>query len=453
MTTALKRPRFRNDSQPVAKLGPGTGPASDPPNNWTTARARAGLMPVAGCPFHASIGARVGIVPDLLHLAHGPAGCGYYAQAARRRGPGLMEGVDSFVSLHLTSDFQEADVVFGGNRALDACIKEANELFPLARGITALSECPVGLIGDDTHAVARRAMVETGKPVLAIRCEGFRGRADLSIVDMMRGWHLAPKCVAPDPRGVLLTCFDHGMGHAASVRQLLEAIGLRVVAQVPQARSIDEGSELGSARLNVAVGLGGGSNVFAEAIEMQFGVPWINTSFFGPAAIAASLRAIAARFGEDIQERVEAVIAAHAPLVHAVIDRFRPRLVNKLFLSFSTLSERTLAPFAELGLRVGTACQGWPAPDGTWRTPAEPYRYRTITDPAIRALLREARPDVVSGCGPDGDYLRKLGIAVFDPYTGSGRQSTWGYDGFARFAADLDRAISAPWRCLAAPFP
>lgn len=119
------------------------------------ARSRAGLTGIGGCAFNAATVFRFGTIADVLHLSHGPAGCGHYAQATRRSIVGRTQGIDAFASLHLTSDFQEADVVFGGDRKLARCIEEMNTPFPFARGMSVISECPVGLIGDDVRAVAK----------------------------------------------------------------------------------------------------------------------------------------------------------------------------------------------------------------------------------------------------------------------------------------------------------
>ncbi|PPZ39183.1 nitrogenase molybdenum-iron protein alpha chain, partial [Escherichia coli] len=87
--------------------------------------------------------------------------------------------------LNFTSDFQEKDIVFGGDKKLRKLIDELELLFPLSKGISVQSECPVGLIGDDIEAVARSAKEEIGKPVVPVRCEGFRG------VSQSLGHHIA----------------------------------------------------------------------------------------------------------------------------------------------------------------------------------------------------------------------------------------------------------------------
>ena len=51
----------------------------------------------------------------------------------------------------MSTDLQEDEIIFGGEKKLKAAIDEAVALFrPKAIGIFAT--CPVGLIGDDVHA-------------------------------------------------------------------------------------------------------------------------------------------------------------------------------------------------------------------------------------------------------------------------------------------------------------
>nr|WP_201768498.1 hypothetical protein [Lebetimonas sp. JH292] len=57
-------------------------------------------------------------------------GRGQYSRAGRRNYYIGTTGVDTFGTMNFSSDFQEKDIVFGGDK------KEIDELFPLNRGIT-----------------------------------------------------------------------------------------------------------------------------------------------------------------------------------------------------------------------------------------------------------------------------------------------------------------------------
>jgi len=142
-------------------------------------------MTVRGCAYAGSKGVVWGPIKDMVHVSHGPVGCGQYSRAGRRNYYVGTTGVNTFGTMNFTSDFQEKDIVFGGDKKLDKIITKIEQLFPLHKGVTIQSECPIGLIGDDIEAVAKKKTKEFGKPVVPVRCEGFRG------VSQSLGHHIA----------------------------------------------------------------------------------------------------------------------------------------------------------------------------------------------------------------------------------------------------------------------
>ncbi|HEX9776615.1 MAG TPA: nitrogenase component 1, partial [Geopsychrobacteraceae bacterium] len=133
-----------------------------------------GVMSQRGCAYAGAKGVVWGPIRDMVHVSHGPIGCGVYSWGTRRN---LMQGVPGVTSfpMDFTSDFQERDIVYGGDLKLEKLLREADELFPLNKGMSILSECPVGLIGDDINAVAKKMEKELDKLVVPCNCEGFRG--------------------------------------------------------------------------------------------------------------------------------------------------------------------------------------------------------------------------------------------------------------------------------------
>src|SRR5512133_15368 len=132
-----------------------------------------GVMTMRGCAYAGSKGVVWGPIKDMISISHGPIGCGQYARGGRRNYYVGTTGVDTFCEMNFTSDFQEKDIVFGGDKKLAKLISEIEMLFPLSKGVSIQSECPIGLIGDDIEAVAKKSALELGKPVVPVRCEGF----------------------------------------------------------------------------------------------------------------------------------------------------------------------------------------------------------------------------------------------------------------------------------------
>src|SRR5260370_34353013 len=81
-----------------------------------------GVMTIRGCAYAGSKGVVWGPIKDMVHISHGPVGCGQYSWAARRNYYIGTTGVDSFVTMQFKSDFQEKDIVFGGDKKLSTII-------------------------------------------------------------------------------------------------------------------------------------------------------------------------------------------------------------------------------------------------------------------------------------------------------------------------------------------
>jgi nitrogenase molybdenum-iron protein alpha chain len=221
-----------------------------------------GVMTIRGCAYAGSKGVVWGPIKDMIHISHGPVGCGQYSWAARRNYYIGTTGIDTFVTMQFTSDFQEKDIVFGGDKKLAKIIDEIQELFPLNHGITIQSECPIGLIGDDIEAVSKVKSKEyDGKTIVPVRCEGFRG------VSQSLGHHIANDAVRdwifdkvnPEAKPAFeSTPYDVAIigdynigGDAWSSRILLEEMGLRVIAQWSGDGSLAELEATPKAKLNV----------------------------------------------------------------------------------------------------------------------------------------------------------------------------------------------------------
>ena len=73
-----------------------------------------------------------------------------------------------------STDMQESDIVFGGEKKLAKMIDEIVEIFH-PRAINVCATCPIGLIGDDLGAVSKAAEERHGIPVIRYNSEGYSG--------------------------------------------------------------------------------------------------------------------------------------------------------------------------------------------------------------------------------------------------------------------------------------
>jgi len=155
-----------------------------PPEIAANTRTVPGIITQRGCTYAGCRGVVMGPIYDLLQITHGPVGCGYYAWMTRRNLARPPQGSANYLQYCMNTDMQEDQIIFGGEKKLKQAVREAYEIFK-PKAIAILATCPVGLIGDDIHTVARQMKEELGINVMAFSCEGYKG------VSQSAGHHIA----------------------------------------------------------------------------------------------------------------------------------------------------------------------------------------------------------------------------------------------------------------------
>ncbi len=421
-----------------------------------------GTMTIRGCAYAGSKGVVWGPIKDMIHISHGPVGCGQYSRAGRRNYYVGTTGVNTFGTMNFTSDFQEKDIVFGGDKKLGKLIEEVEVLFPLNKGISVQSECPVGLIGDDIEAVSKKAAAELNKPVVPVRCEGFRG------VSQSLGHHIANDAIRDHmldkdvkeggPYDVAVIGDYNIGGDAWASRTILEEMGLNVVAQWSGDGTVAEMQNTPSVKLNL-LHCYRSMNYISRHMEEKFGIPWLEYNFFGPTKIEESLRKIAAHFDETIQAKAEEVIAKYKPLMQAVIDKYKPRLEGKrVMLYVGGLRPRhVIGAYEDLGMEVVGTGYEFGHNDDYDRTTKEMGNatliYDDVTGYEFEEFVKKIKPDLI-GSGIKEKYIfQKMGVPFRQMHSWDYSGPYHGYDGFAIFARDMDMTLNNPcWGKLKAPW-
>ncbi len=425
-----------------------------------------GVMTIRGCAYAGSKGVVWGPVKDIIHVSHGPVGCGQYSRAGRRNYYNGTTGVNTFGTMNFTSDFQEKDIVFGGDKKLDKLIDEVESLFPLSKGITIQSECPVGLIGDDISAVAKKKSGELNKTVVPVRCEGFRGVSQSLghhiANDSIRDWVLGAR---DDDDSFEATPYDVAIigdynigGDAWASRTLLEEMGLRVVAQWSGDGTLSEIELTPKVKLNL-LHCYRSMNYISRYMEEKYGIPWMEYNFFGPTKIEESLRRIAAFFDDKIKQGAERVIEKYKAECEAVIEKYRPRLEGKrVMLYVGGLRPRhTIGAYEDLGMEIVGTGYEFGHNDDYDRTLKEAgdatLLYDDLTGYEFEEFVKRIRPDLI-GAGVKEKYLfQKMGIPFRQMHSWDYSGPYHGYDGFAIFARDMDMTLNNPcWSQLTAPW-
>jgi nitrogenase molybdenum-iron protein alpha chain len=422
-----------------------------------------GVMSARGCAYAGAKGVVWGPIGDMVHVSHGPVGCGWYSWGTRRNLVSGKNGVSSF-AMQFTSDFQEKDIVYGGDKKLATLLKEAVELFPLAKGISVLSECPVGLIGDDINSTTKRVSQELDIPIIPCNCEGFRG------VSQSLGHHISNDSIRDyvietrtfsEPAGpydiALIGDYNIG-GDVWAVKPLLEECGFNVKATWTGDGRLEEIAATHQVKLAV-IHCYRSMNYMARVMEEKYGIPWLELNFFGPTKIKQSLRTLAERFDDTIKQKVEAAIAKYDPEMQKVIAEYRPRLEGKrVMLYVGGLRPRhTVGAYEDLGMKVIGSGYEFAHNDDYERTHPEMPEATVIYDDAseheLEKFVQELKPDLV-GSGIKEKYLfQKMGLPFRQMHSWDYSGPYHAYKGFPIFARDIDMAINSPtWKLVKAPF-
>jgi len=333
----------------------------NPPEILSNARTIPGVITQRGCSYAGCKGVILGPVRDILTITHGPIGCGFYSWLTRRNQTDAGEDGTNYMTYALSTDMQEHDIVFGGEKKLKSAIREAYEIFK-PKAIAVCSTCPVGLIGDDVHAVAREMKAELGINVFAFSCEGYKG------VSQSAGHHIANNgifthVVGTEEKGRpgkfrinMLGEYNIG-GDAFELERILEACGITLVSSFSGNATYDQFASAHTADLNTIM-CHRSINYVAEMMETKYGIPWMKVNFIGAEATAKSLRKIAQYFEDpELIAKVEEVIAAEMPAVKAALDEARPLTEGKTAMLFvgGSRAHHYQELFSELGMKTVAA--------------------------------------------------------------------------------------------------
>ncbi len=328
------------------------------PEIMANTRTIPGILTMRGCAYAGCKGVVLGPTRDILQITHGPIGCGFYSWLTRRNQTRPeSESDENFMTYAMSTDMQEEEIIFGGEKKLKKAVEEAIALFnPRAIGI--FSTCPVGLIGDDVHAVAREMEEKyPGVNIFGFSCEGYKG------VSQSAGHHVANNKVFTDVVGQvdmrkegdfivnILGEYNIG-GDAFEIERIMKLCGFTLHSTFSGNSVYEEFASAHNADLNVVM-CHRSINYMAEMMEKKYGIPWFKVNFIGADATARSLRKMAAYFDNaELIARVESVIEKEMPEVLKVQAETRERCEGKTAMLFvgGSRAHHYQELFSELGM-------------------------------------------------------------------------------------------------------
>ncbi len=331
------------------------------PQIGANTRTIPGILTQRGCTYAGCKGVILGPTRDIVNITHGPIGCGYYSWLTRRNQTSApSDDHENYMTYCFSTDMQDENIIFGGEKKLAAAIQEAYDIFQ-PKAIAVFSTCPVGLIGDDVHQVAKDMKEKLGINIFGFSCEGYKG------VSQSAGHHIANNQVFKHVVGTdntprskfsinLLGEYNIG-GDAFVLEDLLERCGIELVSTFSGNSTYDQFANAHMANLN-AVMCHRSINYVADMIEKKYGTPWIKVNFIGAKSTAKSLRKIGEYFADEkLMEQIEKVISEEYPAVFEAQKQYKPKLEGKRVMLFvgGSRAHHYQDLFGELGMKTVAA--------------------------------------------------------------------------------------------------
>ena len=335
---------------------------NDTPEITANVRSTPGIITMRGCTYAGCKGVLLGPTRDIVNLVHGPIGCSFYAWLTRRNQTDAGLDGENYINYSFSTDMQEQDIIFGGEKKLAAAIQEIYDLMH-PKSIAVFATCPVGLIGDDIHTIAKTMKEKLGDcNVFAFSCEGYKG------VSQSAGHHIANNQVFKHILGEddtpvegkfkinLLGEYNIG-GDGFEIDRILKKCGITNILTFSGNSTYEKYATAHHADLNTVM-CHRSVNYVGDMMEIKFGIPWIKVNFIGAKSTAKSLRKIAAYFEDQgLIDRVEAVIKEEMPDVEATMVDVRSRTEGKTAMLFvgGSRAHHYQELFKEMGMKTISA--------------------------------------------------------------------------------------------------
>jgi len=412
--------------------------------------SQAGAVSQRACVF---CGSRVVLYPiaDALHLVHGPIGCAVYTWDIR----GALSSGPELHRMSFSTDLQEMDVIFGGEKKLYAALSELIARHK-PKAAFVYSTCIVGIIGDDLEAVCRRVAQETGIPVLPVEADGFNS-------NKREGYRAACKAMfrligSADTKGIsphsvnILGDFNLA-GETWLIRRYFKEMGLEVVANITGDGRVDDIRRCHGAALNL-VQCSGSTMDLARLMEEKYGVPSMRVSYFGIEDMAQSLYAVARFFkDEEIMRKTQALVHRELADLLPKLESYQRDLKGKkaaIYVGGAFKAFSLIKAFRLLGMEVVMV--------GSQTGTREDYQeLADICDPGtiivddsnpleLSAFLQEKEVDIFVGGVKERPIAYKLGVAFCD-HNHERKEILAGFSGTLNFAREVHSSVMSPvWR-------
>ncbi|MGB8364035.1 MAG: nitrogenase iron-molybdenum cofactor biosynthesis protein NifE [Rhizomicrobium sp.] len=404
-----------------------------------------------GCAFD---GAKIALQPitDVAHLVHGPIACEGNSWDNR----GAKSSGSNIWRTGFTTDINETDVVFGGEKRLYKAIKEIIEKYD-PPAVFVYQTCVPAMIGDDIDAVCKAAKEKFGKPVVPINSPGFVGPKNLgnklageAILDHVIGTE-EPEYTTPYDINII---GEYNLsGELWQVKPLLDELGIRILSCISGDGKYHEVAQSHRAKASMMVCSKAMVNV-ARKMEERYGIPFFEGSFYGIGDTSDSLRELATLLIErgapaELMDRTEALIAREEKKVWGAVEPLRPRLKGKkvLLITGGVKSWSVVAALQEVGLEiVGTSVKKSTKEDKERIKELmgqDAHMLDELSPREMYKMLKDAKADIMLSGGRSQFVALKASMPWLD-INQERHHAYMGYVGMVKLMQEIDKALYNP---------
>ncbi|MCC9624209.1 nitrogenase iron-molybdenum cofactor biosynthesis protein NifE [Thalassospira sp. MA62] len=414
-----------------------------------------------GCAFD---GAKIALQPltDVAHLVHGPIACEGNSWDNR----GAASSGSNLWRTGFTTDINETDVVFGGEKRLYRSIGEIIDKYDPA-AVFVYQTCVTAMIGDDINAVCDAARKKFGKPVVPINVPGFVGSKNLG--NKLAGEALLDHVIGTEepeyttPYDINIIGEYNLSGELWQIKPLLDALGIRILSCISGDGRYHEVAQAHRAKAAMMVCSKAMINV-ARKMEERYGIPFFEGSFYGIEDTSDALRQISRLLvqrgaHEELLERTEKLIAREEAKAWAAIRPFRPRFKGKkvLLITGGVKSWSVLSALQEAGLELaGTSVKKSTKEDKDRIKELmgkDAHMIESMTPREMYALLKDAKADIMLSGGRSQFVALKARMPWMD-INQERHHAYMGYVGIIRMLEEIEKALFNPmWQQVRQPAP
>ncbi len=412
----------------------------------------AGSVSQRACSF---CGSRVVLYPiaDALHVVHGPIGCAAYTWDIR----GALSSGPNLHRLSFSTDMQEKDVVYGGEKKLFQSIMELSRAYE-PNAVFVYATCIAGVIGDDVKAVCRRAEEALGISVIPVDSEGFKGSKKAgyhAACDALFN-HLVGTGDTSDigPLSINILGDFNLAGEIWMIEEYYKKMGIEIVSRITGDGRVEDIRRMHGAALNL-VQCSGSVTRLAEQMKKKYGIPYMRVSYFGIEDMSRALYDVAEFFNEEpvVMERAQELVASE-------VKRILPELMQiKADLKGRRAAIYTGGAFKVFSLVRSLRTIGMKAVvAGSQTGSKEDYRQLhelcdegavlvDDTNPVeLAKFILEKDVDLFIGGVKERPVAYKLGVAFCD-HNHERKIALAGFEGLLNFAREVHASVMSPvWK-------